>query len=80
MLSNMQIEGVNGLCRILESAITGKPLPDNNSCRSEPTQHDIESKKRGITEITDYRRADFVSNPRKVMKIAELGSKVNTQI
>lgn len=76
----MQIEGVNGLCRILESAISGKPLPDNNNSRSEPTQHEIESKKRCITEITDYKRADFNSNPRKVMKIAELGSKVNSQI
>jgi len=27
MLSNIQIDGVNGLCRILEAALTGKPLP-----------------------------------------------------
>jgi len=30
MLSNIQIDGVAGLCRILESALTGKPLPEAN--------------------------------------------------
>ena len=30
MLNNIQIDGVSGLSRILESALTGKPLPSNN--------------------------------------------------
>jgi len=27
MLSNIQIDGVAGLCRILESILSGKPVP-----------------------------------------------------
>jgi hypothetical protein len=75
MLSNIQIDGVSGLCRVLESALTGKPLPQS-SIAVEP---DVHSKKRVITEITDFKRADLGSNPRKVLKMSALDSRTNPQ-
>ena len=31
MLSNIQVDGIAGLSRILESALTGKPIPQSNT-------------------------------------------------